>query len=98
MNLHDLLFDEGYRLVEDAWSTDGRVTYIYDDDADRAHLAKLVRTLGNVGWKKNRDKLRSFINDVTDDEIEIEPGGSDVSGHFLHHLRVATFREAAAKH
>jgi hypothetical protein len=53
------------------------VTYVHDDDADRGHLADLARVLESVGWNKNRDKLRSFTNDVTDDEIEIEPGGSD---------------------
>jgi hypothetical protein len=88
MTTHDLLIGQGYRLVEDAWSTDGRVTYVHDDTADRAHLAELVRTLGSDGWRNNREKLRSFTND-TGNEIEIEPGGSDVSGQFLHHLNNA---------
>jgi hypothetical protein len=97
MNLHDLLFDEGYRLVEDAWSTDGIVTYIHDDDAGRGHLADLTKVLGSVGWMKNRNKLRSFTNDSLSEEVEIEPGGSDVSGHFLHHLNVALLVEEARK-
>jgi hypothetical protein len=80
MTMHDLLLAQGYRLIEDASSTDGRVTYIHDDEADRAHLAELGRTLGNIGWKKNPTKLRSFTNDAGN-EIELEPGGSDVSGH-----------------
>jgi hypothetical protein len=88
MTTHDLLVGHGYRLVEDAWSTDGRLTYVHDDAADRAHVAELVRTLGSGGWIKNRDKLRAFTNDAGN-EIEIEPGGSDVSGHFLHHLNNA---------
>lgn len=89
MILHDLLVAHGYRLAEDAWSTDGRVTYIHDDDADQAFLAELAKNLGNVGWKKNPDKLRSFTNDACN-EIEVEPGGSDVSGHFLHYLKTAS--------
>ncbi len=86
MNMHDLLFAQGYRLAEDAWSTEGRMTYVHDDDADRGHLAGLARVLGSVGWHRNRDKLRSFTN-VTGNEIEIEPGGSDTTGHFLHHMK-----------
>jgi hypothetical protein len=95
MTLQELLHDQGYRLVEDAWSTRGRITYIYDDDADRDHLAHLARLLGSVGWSKTRDKLRSFTHDATGEEIEIEPGGADVTGHFLHHLDVALSRSGA---
>jgi hypothetical protein len=89
MDIHDLLFAQGYRLVEDAWSTKGRVTYIHDDDADRGHLANLARVLGSVGWSKNSDKLRSFAN-ATGEEIEIEPGGADTTGHFLHYMKATT--------
>ncbi len=88
MTMHDLLFAQGYRIVEDAWSTQGRVTYIHDDDATRGHLADLARVLGSIGWNKNRNKLRSFTNDGTDGEIEIEPGGADTTGHFLHYMKV----------
>lgn len=87
MSLHAVLIDHGYRLAEDAWDTNGRVTYIHADDADRAHLAELVKLLGALGWIKAKEKLRSFTNGG--EEIEIEPGGSDVSGHFLHHLNLA---------
>jgi hypothetical protein len=89
MTLHDLLFAHGYRLVDDAWRTQGRVTYIHDDDADRGHLADLAKVLGSVGWNKNRDKLRSFMNNAAE-EIEIEPGGADTTGHFLHYMKAAT--------
>lgn len=86
MKLHDLLIDCGYRLIDDAWAANGRLTYIHDDDADKSHLSQLKSTLGRVGWQINSDKLRSFFSG--DEEIEIEPGGADVSGHFLHHLDV----------
>ena len=93
MTLHDLLLAHGYRLVEDAWCSHGRITYIHDDEADRGFLADLTRALGSIGWKKSPVKLRSFTNDAN--EIEIEPGGSDVSGHFLHYLKVALPPEVA---
>jgi hypothetical protein len=83
MKINDLLSNQGYKVVEDAWASNGRVTYIHGDDADQAHLAELARVLGSVGWTKSRDKLRSFEADSCC-EIEIEPGGADTSGHFLH--------------
>jgi hypothetical protein len=86
MNTHDDLVSLGYKLVDDAWSTDGRATYTHNDDVDRTHLTGLLKTLQNVGWKKSSNKLRSLKSDAGD-EIEIEPGGSDTSGHFLHHLK-----------
>lgn len=85
MSLHELLIDQGYRIVEDAWNAEGRVTYVHGDDADRPHLAYLTRVLAPAGWTKSPDKLRSFNG--KDEEIEVEPGGSDTSGHFLHHMK-----------
>jgi|KBSSwiStaDraftv2_1062776.scaffolds.fasta_scaffold908260_1 hypothetical protein len=82
MTMHELLFAQGYRLAEDSWSAEGRVTYIHDDDADRGHLADLTKVLGSVGWIKNHDKLRSYTNDEIREEVEVEPGGSTCSGHF----------------
>jgi hypothetical protein len=90
MTLQDKLIGEGYRLVEDAWDAEGRLTYIHDDQADRDQLASLIRVLGGVGWEKHNGKLRSFINRQTNEEIEVEPGGSDVSGHFLHHMKLTS--------
>ena len=82
-----VLRDLGYRLVDDSWSTDGRKTYAHDDDADRVFLTDLEMTLAVYGWKKNARKLRTFLNESTGELIEIEPGGAETSGHFLHHLK-----------
>jgi hypothetical protein len=77
----------GYKLVEDCWSTEGRKTYVHDENADREFLADLKRTLGQYGWKKHKTILRCFLNDSTAEMLEVEPGGADTSGHFIHYLK-----------
>jgi hypothetical protein len=79
----------GYRLVEDAWYVRGRRTYMHDDETSRPHLAALRNPLGALGWSTDRNKLRSFRHPAGE-EIEIEPGGADTSGHFLHHMKPVT--------
>jgi len=86
-SIHDLLVSEGYRLVEDAWQTHGRRTYVHDDSADRSFVREISRTLRLAGWVPDNTVLRSFRNSATGELIEIEPGGADTSGHFLHHLK-----------
>jgi hypothetical protein len=86
-SLHDLIVSQGYRLVEDAWESNGRRTYLHDEDADRAFLNKLKRDLQILEWKADRNKLRTFGHARSGEVIEIEPGGSDTSGHFLHHMK-----------
>jgi hypothetical protein len=49
-------------------------------------LAGVRRSLQDLGWSSDRSKLRSFRNPAGE-EIEIEPGGADTSGHFLHHMK-----------
>jgi hypothetical protein len=73
----------GYKLVEDSWAVEGRKTYFSDEDADRAFLADLERTLAEYGWDKHENSLRCFSNPHTGELIEIEPGGPDTRGHFL---------------
>jgi hypothetical protein len=86
-SLHDLVVSQGYRLVDDAWQSNGRRTYLHDEDADRAFLKKLERALQSSEWKADRNKLRTFGHPGSGEVIEIEPGGSDTSGHFLHHMK-----------
>jgi hypothetical protein len=83
---HDLLVAEGYKLIEDAWKASGRRTYLHDDDASRAYIKALARVLHSAGWQTNFDKLRTFCYSDLKHEIELESGGSDVTGHFLHHM------------
>jgi hypothetical protein len=49
-SIHDLLVSEGYRLVEDAWQTHGRRTYLHDENADRSFVRDISRTLRGAGW------------------------------------------------
>lgn len=84
----DHLFRElGYRLVKDCWGSEGRKTYVHDDEADRTFLTDLAKTLAEHGFKMDRNRLRCYLNDVTGELIEIESGGAETSGHFVHHLR-----------
>jgi hypothetical protein len=77
----------GYKMVEDSWTVEGRKTYVSDEDADRAFLADLERTLSEYGWDKHETRLRCFSNPHTGELIVIEPSGADTNGHFLHRHR-----------
>jgi len=77
----------GYGLVEDAWDTNGRKTYLSNEGADRQALKDLQTTLAEYGWLKDEHRLRCFRCAATGEFIEIEPGGSEVSGHLLHYLK-----------
>jgi hypothetical protein len=77
----------GYKLVEDCWNTEGRKTYVNDENADQEFLADLKRTLGQYGWRKHKTILRCFLNDSTAEILEVEPGGADTSGHFINYLK-----------
>jgi hypothetical protein len=84
---HDILVRQGYKLVEDDWDMRGRRTYLSDENADRAFLAVLESDLRCSGWTLDRAKLRAFLRPESREVIEIEPGGAETSGHFLHHMR-----------
>jgi hypothetical protein len=62
-------------------------TYLHDEYADRTFLLKLERTLQTSEWKADRNKLRTSSHPPSGEVIEIESGGSDTSGHFLHHMK-----------
>lgn len=76
----------GYRIADEAWSTLGRCSFSHDEDATPAFLAALRASLARLGWKKHEAALRTFI-DGAGGLIEIEPGGADCSGHYLHVMR-----------
>ena len=84
---HDLLVGEEYKLIEDAWEELGRRTYLHEEDASRAYVKGIARALGSAGWQTDPGKLRTFRHSHSQDEIELEPGGAEVTGHFLHHMR-----------
>ena len=83
----DFLVRQGYKLIDDAWSEDGRRTYIHDDDATREFIASLTNVLRSAGWVTHPNILRAFRHPVSGEVIEIEPGGPDTSGHFVHHMK-----------
>jgi hypothetical protein len=80
--LYDTLFILGYRPEDDSWASDGRRTYIHDDDATRAFLITLRGILARQGWRRDGHVLRALYH-PSGLRIEIEPGG-DATGHFLH--------------
>jgi hypothetical protein len=84
---HDYLVAEGYKLVEDAWIANGRRTYVHDEDASRVLIRRLMTVLTRDGWEMETAKLRSLRHVATGEVIELEPGGADTSGHFLHHMK-----------
>jgi hypothetical protein len=85
-SVHDLIAGLGYRLTEDDWDRDGRRTYIHDE-AFALHLKELKSLLQPIGWHPSSDELWILKHSVSGQILEFEPGGADVSGHFLHHLK-----------
>jgi hypothetical protein len=86
-SIHDLLIQHGYKLIDDAWSSQGRRTYIHDDDATREFVVGLAKGLRSAGWETHPIILRAFRHPLSGELIELEPGGPDTSGHFLHHTK-----------
>lgn len=79
----------GYRPEDDSWDVDGRRTYLHEDDATRAYLTTLRGILARQGWHQDEHALRTYRHESSEEVIEIEPGGSDCTGHYLHHMKTA---------
>lgn len=79
----------GYRVKDDAWDTDGRLTYAHDDEATRAFLITLRGILARQGWHRDPHALRTFRHESSEQAIEIEPGGTECSGHYLHLMKAS---------
>jgi hypothetical protein len=86
-SLHELLVGEGYKLIDNAWSSHGRRTCIHDDNATREFIVALAKQLRRIGWKRDPNILRAFRHPITGELIEIEPGGADTTGNCLHHMK-----------
>lgn len=95
-SVDELLTSIGYRVVEDAWTMHGRCTYVHDEDAGKRDLISLSEILRPAGWVRDLNKLRAYYHAITGDEIEVEPGGCEVTGHFLHHMKCANEAKAVA--
>ena len=86
-SIHDVLMQRGYKLVDDAWSEAARRTYDHNDEANREFTAGLAKVLGIAGWETHPNILRAFRHPITEDVLELEPGGSETTGHLIHHLK-----------
>ena len=85
---HELLIRQGYKLIDDAWSLSGRLTYNHNDEATHQFVASLTKVLQSAGWETHPSILRAFRHrTIVDEIIEIEPGGTETSGHFLHYMK-----------
>ena len=82
-----VLKELGYRLVDDKWDSEGRRTFVHSEDADRPFLIDLEINLLDYSWKKDPDRLRSFVNDESGELIEIELAGAAAFAHLLHHRK-----------
>jgi hypothetical protein len=77
-----LLLAEGYRLIDDASGEHGRLTFLHGENPDRPFYLALSHTLRYAGLQIDPDALRTFR--LPGYVIEIEPGGAETSGHYLH--------------
>jgi hypothetical protein len=84
---HNILVQTGYKLIDDAWSEHGRRTYDHNDDATREFIASLAKVLQSAGWETHPNTLRAFRHPVSAEVIELEAGGSETTGHFIHHMK-----------
>lgn len=91
--LADTLMILGYRPEDDSWDAQGRQTLIHDDNADRGFLLTLANALAPQGWRRHPTDLRAFLHEASGEIIEIEVGGSNTTGQYLHHLSAKVANE-----
>jgi hypothetical protein len=61
-------------------------TALVEYPASSIQIKRLIEIFRSAGWEMDSDKLRSFRH-IVNGVIELEPGGSDTTGHFLHHMK-----------
>lgn len=76
-----------YQLEDESWDTDGRVTYSHDDNATKGFVKVLAMALAKHGFRRSKNDPRRFDRPESGEIIEVEPGGSDCTGHLLHHMK-----------
>jgi hypothetical protein len=82
--VEQILRQFGYRLVDDGWDAHGRKTFLNSENADYDFMKDLESGLIKCGFSRHDTLLRAFRNGSTGEFIEIEIGGPETSGHFLH--------------
>jgi len=60
---------------------------LHNEDASRTQIANLKNSLGSAGWERDTNALWVFRQRKTGEMLEMEPGGAETSGHFLHHMK-----------
>lgn len=78
----------GYRPEDGSWESNGRRTFSHDEDATRAVLRILNGILSRHGFDRDLSQLWVYRHS-SGEIIEIEPGGADCQGHYLHHMKAA---------
>jgi hypothetical protein len=68
--------------MDDAWSSQGRRTYIHDDDATREFILGFAKVLRSAGWETHPIILRAFSHPISGELIELKPGGQILAGSF----------------
>lgn len=91
--LEQILMLLKYHPKDDSWDTDGRRTYSSDVNATQARLNRLGRALQSIGWEPMKNRLRMFRDTKSCEIIEIEPGGDDCTGHYLHLMKAEVANE-----
>ena len=86
-SIHDILIQEGYKLIDDGWEKGGRKTYLHNENASGEQIRLLKKRFESLGWKKDYQNLWSFCHPDNGEVLELEPGGPETSGHFLHHAK-----------
>lgn len=76
-----------YDLEDDSWAAGGRRSYSNCENATKWFLRTLGVALRKQGYYPHETRLRTFQHFGTSEFIEIEPGGSDTTGHILHHFK-----------
>lgn len=86
-SVDDVLASFGYKLAEDAWQEFARRSYVHDENATLDFMLALAKDLRPLGWIIHPDVLRAFSHPATGEMIEVEPGGPETRGHWLHFLK-----------
>jgi hypothetical protein len=86
-DIEQVLKQIGYRLVDDSWDDQGRKTFLNSENADYSFMKELESALIDCGFRRHETLLRAFRSGSTGQFLEIEVGGPETSGHYLHYFR-----------
>lgn len=76
-----VLLGMGYDLEDNSLDSDGRLTMSHGDDADSKFMRMCCKRLAEIGFV--REGVFVFKDDAGG-IIELEPGGSETTGHLVH--------------